>query len=118
MLGIDPQLAVAGRRRGDQRGQIESDRQHEAQVIVGVFADQVDAPGRAEHAQPVGTAEAARKSGFHSCLHDCLRVLNAGNSRNPPRKTIRQTRIPAYAFPRCPVARASRLAESAFEPTL
>ncbi|SPF39816.1 hypothetical protein SBA4_2420012 [Candidatus Sulfopaludibacter sp. SbA4] len=50
VFGVHAQLAV--RRRGNRNvtGQIQRHRHHEPQVVVGVLADQVDAPGRAEDA--------------------------------------------------------------------
>ena len=44
---IDAQHAIARWRRRDKARQLERDRQHKAEVVVGVLADQIDAAGRA-----------------------------------------------------------------------
>ena len=48
-LRIDAQFAVRRRRGGDVGGQIQRHGKHEAEIVVSVFADQVDPAGRPKH---------------------------------------------------------------------
>ena len=61
VFGVDAQLAVArGRGAAIAGRQVQRHRQHEAEVVIGVLADQVDAAGRAVDTQAAGGAEALR----------------------------------------------------------
>ena len=49
------QFTIAAWRDGDRTIEIDGRRHYEAQIVVGVLADEIDAPRRAEEA--TGTAE-------------------------------------------------------------
>jgi hypothetical protein len=51
---VHPHRAVSARPQRNPRSAVDSQRQHEAVVVVGVFADQVDTPRRARHKGRVG----------------------------------------------------------------
>src|SRR5262245_50821686 len=50
ILGIDRELAVVARRQGDPGRKADRDGHNETVIVVGVFADQVDASGGAINA--------------------------------------------------------------------
>ena len=63
--GQHPHLVVAARARCHQGMETDGAGQHEAVVVVGVLADQVDAPGCTGH-QARGPAEALLEGRAHA----------------------------------------------------
>ena len=68
-LGDDAHAAVAPTRRRDERRAVDRTREHEPFVVVGVLADQVDAPGCAS--DELGIAPVARAKGLAKRFEHC-----------------------------------------------
>ncbi len=78
---IHAQQSVAIGSAANVARQINRDRQHVAQIVIGMFADQIDAPGRAGN---VRRAPVARLE----CLNQLLLLRRASQSITPPNTSI------------------------------
>ena len=96
LVAVDPHGRALGRSEGDPHGVVNRHGQHEAIVVVGVFADQVHAPWRSHKLGRSGP-EALLEGRFRgttgiSIAHEQLRGEGV---RSMPRQAVKLRRIPA-----------------------
>src|SRR5882762_3030289 len=81
-LGVDAQITVLGIGCCNETGKIERDRQHEAEVVIGMLANQIHAARRAKDAHVLAAAELMLKAvGDHE-------RLRANSNITPPNAII------------------------------
>ena len=85
VLGEDAGLRIRRGSDGHIRGQVERHGQHEAEVVIGVLADEVHTAGSAKDAHPLGRAVEAAEMFDHELRRD---ARNAISSRKAPQTTM------------------------------
>src|SRR6266478_6937712 len=114
ILGMHQQLPIIARGDGNPHIEFNRDRHNEALVVVGMFANQIDASRRPKHAsvRAVALAKAAPQLRCNGCFvcdlrFHTLRLLNEcllNESVRPKAETAQALRYPYSPSPTSPTA--------------
>ena len=79
VLRVDAQLAIRRGRNGHIRRHVQRHGENESKVVIGVFADDVDASGRAKHADALGGAVETAETVYHDAMPSVARIFEPMN---------------------------------------